>query len=566
MKFARLASLVEILKRSNIKLNSLEKFAGNFYLNMSPALLSTIDLILDRYEDYSKELSENKNIRARVDSYEIPIEDFFNENHMEFVRKVFPEGKKVRLHVNFLKEGVSEYAGSAQSLVNDQRSEIVDLCIIKLRSGQNRSEVLNLTYHELTHCAQYVSGSGNYSINNKIYNEESNENTQFNNKSFGMPHSTRKKFRSRNRQIQEALGESFYEHDLSTEKYVILIQDGRYLVFFPKENPLSYLKSSEDIQNNIDLLKLLCVRSGDGMFKLRRNNNYDKEYQKRYIIKHQLRSGENFTNASTYCQRKFVEIANGFKDSYIEFKTEHIRGDLCKNIARIITYFLTKEFRVIYRRGRIRSSSTIRSEIARLIGDMREIGREGSDYSDLKVENPEQYERAKDIFSRIISHILVYQDHNFLLKVTEDASFISFRNQDFASQLKEKLKRSFKPLVDKRISHVVEESKRFAENMFEYINSEVTEDSSFEESADPYSKMIIDNIIAGRGDRDDRLESSLREQKRQARQNRRERLREEARAKFERYNELYGKPREEKSRRGYQRSGIPVPDDDESNK
>ena len=78
--------------------------------------------------------------------------------------------------------------------------------------------------------------------------------------------------------------------------------------------------------------------------------------------------------------------------------------------------------------------------------------------------------------------------------------------------------------------------------------------------------MIIDNIIAGRGDRDDRLESSLREQKRQARQNRRERLREEARAKFERYNELYGKPREEKSRRGYQRSGIPVPDDDESNK
>lgn len=553
MKFARFVSLVEILKRSNIKLNSLEKFAGNFYLNMSQTLLSTIDLILDRYEDYTKELLLKEfSIRERRDSYEIPIEDFFHENHMEFVRKVFPEGKKVRFSVRFSEQN-SDNLGTAQVNAIDQRAEIVDLCRVKLCVGQNRSSALNTIYHELTHCAQFVSGSAGYWANHTIHPEESGGNTQFNNKSFGMPHSTRKKFRSRNRQIQEILGESFYEHDLSTEKYVILIQNGRYLVFFPKENPSSRLENDEDMQNNLDLLKLLCVRGGDGRFLVKDYNYYDKESQKRYMIRHELRSIENFTNASTYCQRKFVEIVNGFKDSYVEFKTEQTGGGRCKNIARIITYFLTKEFRVIYIRGRRKSSSTIYSEIARLIGDMREIERKTSDYSDLKVENPEQYERAKDIFSRIISHILVYQDHNLLLKITEDARFITFRNQDFANQLKEKLKRSFKPLVDKRISHVVEESKRFAENMFEYINSEVTEDSSFEEGADPYSKMIIDNAILAR------------EQERRRKQLI-ERRREEARAKFERYNELYGRPREEKSLRGYQRSGIPVPDDDESNK
>ena len=564
MRFARFVSLVEILKRSNIKINSLEKFAGNFYINMSQTLLSTIELILDRYEDYSKELildrldryedyskelSENKNIPVRTDSYEIPIEDFFHENHMEFVRKVFPEAKKVYFSVSFSEEDASGNLGHAAAYRGDQMAEVVDLCGIRIFAGQNRTDALATIYHELTHCAQFVSGSAGYWINNTIHPEESGGNTQFNNKSFGMPHSTRKKFRSRNRKIQEILGESFYEHDLSTEKYVILVQDGRYLIFLSKENPSGY-DSDEDQQNRLDVLKLLCVRGGDGEFISKPGNYYNKDSEKRYVIMHELRSIENFTNASTYCQRKFVEIVNGFKDSYIEFKTEYMRGSLYKNIAKVIIYFLTKEFREIYTKGAIRlrtgSSSTIHSEITRLIRDLQKIERKTSNYSDLKVENPEQYERTKDIFSRIMSHILVYKDRNFLLKITEDARFVDFRNQDFANQLKEKLKKSFKPLVDKRISHVVEESKRFAENMFEYVNSEVTGDSSFEESADLYSKMIIDNVTAER-----RRKQLI------------ERRREEARAKFE---QLYGRPDEKKSQWGYQRPGIPVPDADEPNK
>ena len=515
MRFERLVSLVEILKRSNIKINSIEKFAGNFYLNMSQTLLSTIDLMLDRYEDYSRELSENENMPSRVDSYEIPIEDFFHEKHMEFVSKVFPEAKKVRFYARFSKTDGSSNLGFARSTYNDQMAEVVELCEIQIFAGRNRYQALRTIYHELTHCAQYISGSEGYWANHTIHPEESGGNTQFNNKSFGMPHPTRKKFRSRNRQIQEILGESFYEHDLSTEKYVILIQDGRYLVFFPKENPLSYLKSSEDIQNNIDLLRLLCVRGGDGRFKLKDDNHYDKESQKRYIIRHELRSIENFTNASTYCQKKFAEIMNIFKDFYIKFKIYRNNFNYIGNVMRSFLRTVKNEFSV----RRFRAPS----EISRLIKDIDHILVNIPMSADIRVEYPEQYQKMKDIFSRIIAHILVYQDSTSLLEITKDKNFMTFRNQDFANQFKEKLKKAFKPLVDKRISHVVEESKVFAENMFEYINSEVTGDSSFEESADPYSKMIIDNIVKERKDRDDELKLSIVREREEAREIRRER-------------------------------------------
>jgi hypothetical protein len=581
MRFARFVSLVEILKRSNIKINSLEKFAGNFYINMSQTLLSTIDLMLDRYEDYSRELLENENIPSRVDSYEIPIEDFFHEKHMEFVSKVFPEAKKVRFYARFSKTDGSDNLGFASITRNDQMAEVVELCEIQIFAGRNRHQALRTIYHELTHCAQYISGSAGYWANHTIHPEESGGNTQFNNKSFGMPHSTRKKFRSRNRKIQEILVESFYEHDLSTEKYVILVQDGRYLIFLSKENPSGY-DSDEDQQNRFDVLKLLCVRGGDGEFISKPGNYYNKDSEKRYEIRHELRSIENFTNASTYCQIKFAEILNMFKDFYIKFKIYRNRLNYTGKVIQHFLQTVKREFLV--------NRFSAPSEISKLIRDIETILFRIPMSADIKVEYPEKYQKMKNIFSRIISHILVYQDSTSLLKITKDENFSTFQNQDFANQFKEKLKEAFKPLVDKRISHVVEESKIFAENMFEYINSEVTGDSSFEDSADPYSKMIIDNIIKERKDRDDELKLSIVRERERAREIRRERIHgeekyESGKTREEKRREMRRMILERERRRGrelsqlerqllddrprywsYQRPGIPEPDSGESNK